>query len=52
MQKIKTSESIRISLKNRERMAKLGRFGQSYDDILTVLLDNFINRKSKQNSTI
>jgi len=30
---------ISVSLKNRDRLRKLGTFGESYDDVLTRIID-------------
>ena len=31
--------TVKLSTKNRDRIAKLGKFGDSFDDIITRILD-------------
>ena len=35
----KVPETIRISKKNSERLIKSGKFGESFDDVITRILD-------------
>ena len=37
----KVPETIRVSKLNGERLIKVGKFGESFDDVITRLLDHY-----------
>ncbi len=41
----KIPETVRVSKENADRMVKIGKFGESFDDIIGRLLDNYEKKK-------
>ena len=44
----KVPETIRVSKQNSERLIKAGKFGESFDDVITRILDFYEKKNGKQ----